>query len=161
MWEKLLEVSPIGVRDDFFELGGHSLLALRLVAEVERRFEQRIPLASLFPAVTVETVARALRQAPGAGPRSPLLALQPEGDRTPFFFVHPIGGAATCYLALSRHLGPQRPFYALEDPALYGEETLEASLPTLAAHYLAAVRQARPAGAVRPRGLVLRGDRGL
>ena len=146
MWERLLEVSPIGVRDDFFELGGHSLLALRLVAEVERRFEQRIPLATLFPAVTVETVARALRQAPGAGPRSPLLTLQPAGDRTPLFFVHPIGGAATCYLALSRHLGPQRPFYALEDPALYGDETLESTLPSLAARYLAAVREARPHG---------------
>ncbi len=146
MWEKLLEVSPIGVRDDFFELGGHSLLALRLVAEVERRFEQRIPLATLFPAVTVEAVAGALRQAPGAGPRSPLLTMQREGDRTPLFFVHPIGGAATCYLALSRHVGPRRPFYALEDPALYGDETLEDALPDLAARYLAAVREARPQG---------------
>jgi hypothetical protein len=29
IWERILEVRPIGVRDNFFELGGHSLLAVR------------------------------------------------------------------------------------------------------------------------------------
>src|SRR5262249_17345537 len=131
---------------------GHSLLALRLVAEVERRFDQRLPLSLLFPAVTVEKMAAVLRQDPAGRPRSPVLVLQPAGDpagaggRGPFFFVHPIGGAATCYLALSRHLGPGQPFYALEDPALYDDESLDDGFEALAARYVAAVREVRPEG---------------
>ena len=30
VWERLLGVRPVGVRDDFFELGGHSMLAVRV-----------------------------------------------------------------------------------------------------------------------------------
>ncbi|MBV9341275.1 MAG: amino acid adenylation domain-containing protein, partial [Acidobacteria bacterium] len=35
MWESLLGVGPIGIRDNFFDLGGHSLLAARLIHEIE------------------------------------------------------------------------------------------------------------------------------
>ncbi|MGH7927237.1 MAG: non-ribosomal peptide synthetase, partial [Candidatus Binatia bacterium] len=36
IWEKILGVKPIGLRDNFFDLGGHSLLAIRLVSQVEK-----------------------------------------------------------------------------------------------------------------------------
>ena len=125
---KLLEVSPIGVRDNFFELGGHSLLALRLVAEVEHRFEHHIPLATLFPAVTVETVA-----APCARPRARAPLPPPAPCSNPRDRPHPAllrrthRGAATCYLALSRHWAPDAP-YALETPP--STETKHPKLPS-------------------------------
>lgn len=41
IWEFLLQVSPIGVRDNFFDLGGHSLLVMRLLDEIEINFNQK------------------------------------------------------------------------------------------------------------------------
>ncbi|MEW6734730.1 MAG: amino acid adenylation domain-containing protein, partial [Acidobacteriota bacterium] len=33
IWEEILNIRPIGIRDNFFSLGGHSLLAVRLIAK--------------------------------------------------------------------------------------------------------------------------------
>ena len=41
-WKDLLGVENIGVHDNFFDLGGHSLLGLRLLAKIEREFQQSI-----------------------------------------------------------------------------------------------------------------------
>src|SRR5207247_968214 len=57
LWEMVLRSEPIGVRDNFFELGGHSLLAMRLMAQIETSWGQRLPLATLLQAPTVEQLA--------------------------------------------------------------------------------------------------------
>ncbi|MDY6954466.1 MAG: amino acid adenylation domain-containing protein, partial [Thermodesulfobacteriota bacterium] len=53
IFEDVLGVQDIGVKDDFFELGGHSLLAVRLFTQIEQAFGKRLPLATLFQAPAV------------------------------------------------------------------------------------------------------------
>ena len=36
IWEELLDVRPIGIKDNFFDLGGHSLLAARMANKIEQ-----------------------------------------------------------------------------------------------------------------------------
>lgn len=57
IWSQVLGVKQIGVKDNFFDLGGHSLLAVRLVAEIEKTINIKIPLAALFQLTTVEQMA--------------------------------------------------------------------------------------------------------
>jgi amino acid adenylation domain-containing protein len=136
IWEKLLRVSPIGVRDSFFELGGHSLLAVQLMGQIQQTFGQRLPLSALFHSPTVEQQARLLRHEIGMQPGSPLIAIQPSGDGHPFFCVHPAGGNVLCYAELARSLRPARPFFGLEAAGLGQDETIATSIEEIAAHYL-------------------------
>jgi thioesterase domain-containing protein len=77
-------------------------------------------------------------------PASPLVPIQAGGQGTPLFLVHPAGGDVGCYAPLAGHLGPDRPVLALkargDDAALHG------NVEALAAHYVAALRAARPEG---------------
>jgi amino acid adenylation domain-containing protein len=57
IWEKVLDVRTIGIRDDFFDLGGHSLAATRVVSEIIKTFMLEIPLRSLFERSTIEKMA--------------------------------------------------------------------------------------------------------
>jgi amino acid adenylation domain-containing protein len=149
IWEEVLGVSPVGVRDDFFALGGHSLLAVRLMAQVERATGVRLPLAVLFAASTVEALAAELRRGRAAGERSPLVRIRPEGERTPLFLVHPVGGDVLAYAALARHLDPDQPVYGLRSRGLADGEEPAATVEEMAADYLRALREAQPAGPYR------------
>jgi thioester reductase-like protein len=57
VWEELLGVRPVGMRDDFFALGGHSLNVTALCARLHHMFSVDLPLSTLFTSPTVEGVA--------------------------------------------------------------------------------------------------------
>ena len=57
IWEQVLGVKPIGVKDNFFDLGGHSLLTLRLLNEIEKTLNTKLPVVALFQLTTIEQIA--------------------------------------------------------------------------------------------------------
>ena len=147
LWEGLLGISPVGMRDNFFlDLGGHSILAVRLIAMIEKQFGRRLSLATLLQGPTIEQLAMALRLEGEAVAPTPLIAINPNGSRPPFFCVHPATGGALCYVHLARHLGGDQPFYGLQAPGLDGEETPLASVEELSRRYIAAMREVQPSG---------------
>jgi len=148
IWEELLGVRPVGRNDDFFRLGGHSMLAVRLMTQLRRRFDVDLPLSALFESPTLRGLAVRLGRGAesGGAPWSPLVAIQPRGERIPIFFVHAVGGEVLCYSDLARELGPDQPFYGLQAGDLSHPDEAELSIEERAARYLAAVREVRPHG---------------
>ncbi|MFL6211451.1 MAG: non-ribosomal peptide synthetase [Pyrinomonadaceae bacterium] len=146
LWEEILDVHPVGVTDDFFLLGGHSVLALRVVGQIHKLFGKEVPLATMIQAGTIENLARMLRAEPRLLPWDPLVTIQPEGTKTPFFAIHSIGGQVFCYVSLARHLGPEQPFYGLQAPALEDVGHGHVAIEDMAAHYVKAMLDVQPAG---------------
>ncbi|MEO1410022.1 MAG: SDR family NAD(P)-dependent oxidoreductase [Bacteroidota bacterium] len=60
IWQELLGIAPIGVRDNFLELGGHSLLAIQLISRMRDTFGREISIQDFFEEPTVERVAQRL-----------------------------------------------------------------------------------------------------
>jgi amino acid adenylation domain-containing protein len=149
IWETVLDKKPVGIRDNFFELGGHSLLAARLMHRIEQSLGQRLPLAALLQAPTIEQLAALLRQEKWSSSWSSLVEIQPEGSRPPFFCVHGVGGNVVGFRDLALHLGTDQPFYALQPQGLDGKRPCLTSIPEMAERYIQEVRKVQPEGPYR------------
>ena len=146
LWEDLLRVRPVGIRDNFFDLGGDSLLAARLFLSVNEAFGKDLSAAVLGTHGTIEELADLLSRPPGASVDSPLVCLQPAGSGPPFFLVHGLGGEVTGLVSLARHLGRARPCYGVQDPALFGRQEPPRRVEDMAARYAAEVLRVQPLG---------------
>jgi thioesterase domain-containing protein len=156
IWADVLGLDRVGVHDNFFQLGGDSILAAVVVARAAEAFRVRLPLRSVFESLTLRRLAELVDTARGAGdgagaPRGgetdTLVPIQVGGALPPFF----AGGSNPVYRELARHLGTQRPFYALDVYALQEErlrrgERLGTRLEDIAAHFVERIRAVQPQG---------------
>ncbi|HEY8357028.1 MAG TPA: alpha/beta fold hydrolase, partial [Ramlibacter sp.] len=72
-----------------------------------------------------------------------LVCLQAEGDRAPWFCVHPVSGQVLCYRSLARQLGGGRPVHALQAA---DDDGSAPSVEALAERYVQAMREVQPQG---------------
>ena len=109
IWQTVLGNQPISMADNFFELGGHSLLASKLFVRIEKTFGQKLSIAALFQAPTIEQLAAALRNESQLARSPQVTPIQPEGSRPPFFCI----GAGPLLRSLAFGLGSEQPFLGL------------------------------------------------
>jgi amino acid adenylation domain-containing protein len=147
IWQRALQNPTMGVTDNFFDLGGHSLMAAQLVAEMEKIFGRKIPLAALFRGATVADMARVLREGTEAVADPIVMRIQ-AGSSTPFFAVVAPGKGSIGYAALAQAMGSQQTFYKLQshravkpDPA----NTLD-GMSAIARDYIQAMKTVQPKG---------------
>jgi thioesterase domain-containing protein/acyl carrier protein len=146
LWEKVLNVRPVGLRDNFFDLGGNSLVAVRLFSEMRKLFGRSFPLSVLFQAPTVEKLADIIRKEGWSSHWTSLVPIQPGGSKPPFFCVHGGGGNVLIYRELARYLGADYPFYGLQARGLDGKSDYLTTTEAMAESYLREMRQLQPEG---------------
>jgi amino acid adenylation domain-containing protein len=137
LWQEVLSVHPISVTDNYFDLGGHSLLALRLFSEIKFCFQLDLPLATLFYAPTVRTMAGVIRDS-GVQAASPIVPIQPNGTKPAIFCVGPVNGEVILFRRLALELGQDQPLYGLQPFSLVDRLS---TIETLAASYIEQLRQ--------------------
>jgi amino acid adenylation domain-containing protein len=147
IWERLLNVSPIGIRDNFFELGGDSLISVSLFVEIENEFGIELPLSSLINSPTIEKLAAELDAGGADASTKYLVPLQTEGDRPPLFCMHAAGGNVLFYRDLASELGDDQPFYGLQARGVADKsETAHDRVEDMAADYISEIRCLQPKG---------------
>ena len=144
IWEDVLQVRSIGVRDNFFDVGGHSLMAVQLMDRIEKAFHRRLPLDTLwFDDGTIEALARMLRDRSRSGP-DPELVLMKKGSRQPVFVVHTMGGNLFHYYALAHHLDAEQTVYGLQARGVYGSSHPDHTIEAIASHCIQSMRKVQP-----------------
>jgi acyl-CoA synthetase (AMP-forming)/AMP-acid ligase II/thioesterase domain-containing protein len=144
-WADVLGVAPVGATDDFFALGGDSMLGAVIITRLHERLgRDDLPLITFLWAPTVERYARGLETGDWDLPSSPLVPVQVEGTRPPFFLVH-IDDVSLGPAALRRALDPDQPVYGLRSMGLDGGN-LPPSIDGLAGTFVDEVRRVQPEG---------------
>ena len=60
VWQNLLGIEKVGVKDNFFDLGGTSLTAVQLVAELRSQADTKVTIVHLFESPTVSGLCNAV-----------------------------------------------------------------------------------------------------
>jgi hypothetical protein len=147
LWRKMLDCNSIGLDDDFFEKGGDSLRAIKMLLELETIVGHSVPESILFARSTIRELARGATGL-DLSRATPLIQVQPNGNRPPFFFFHGdyTGGYYTRRLA--RLLGPGQPFISVA-PHGIGPEPIPPSIEHMAFERLPRLLEAQPRGPFR------------
>ncbi|MEJ6981954.1 amino acid adenylation domain-containing protein [Pedobacter sp. P351] len=86
IWQEVLDVKQIGIRDDFFELGGHSLLAIRLISAIRKQLGTEIAISEIFNCPTIALLAAQIEIQPEAAVLPPISSVYPRPENIPLSF---------------------------------------------------------------------------
>ena len=150
IWAAVLKLSPekIGINDNFFELGGNSLSAVQLMAKINKRFNQLLPLAAMFTASNIAALAKLILSA-GAPSIEILVPIQTNGNVPPIFGIPGAGGNVLSLQPLSRTLGAKQPLYGLQAVGLDGKTLPLNTVEETAKANIAALKTVQPHGPYR------------
>lgn len=146
IWEKVLGVQKIGIRDNYFDLGGHSLLAVRLIGYIEKLTGKKLPLSSFVTSPTVEQQSEILKNDGWKPSWKSLVAIKPGGSKIPFFCVPPASGSAIHFQEMIQYIPDDQPMYILEPIGLDGKEPPHYTIKEMATFYVKEVQSLQPEG---------------
>ncbi|MBB5144668.1 non-ribosomal peptide synthetase [Desulfovibrio intestinalis] len=159
IWSEVLSVEKISADANFFEVGGDSLLLTKLLARMREEFtdnavQKELTLRNLFEQPTLAGMAATLRNMLAGNKEeddefhtaTPLIPMKKEGDKEPFFIISDGRGRLFVYKHLRRHFACNRPLYGLQVHDINAYVSSGASIETLAANYIEAIRAVQPHG---------------
>ncbi|KAF2469572.1 alpha/beta-hydrolase [Lindgomyces ingoldianus] len=138
-----------GIDSPMLDAGMTSIDLIRLKREAEKSFEiEEIPIITLMTNTTIRSLAAAidrLCQCNGSISYDPVITLQPKGDHTPLFLVHPGIGEMLVFLGMVQYF-PNRPLYAMRARGLNDGEEPFSDLEEIIVTYHCAIKARQPRG---------------
>ena len=148
LWRKVLRQDDLGLNSDFFETGGNSLTAVSLLTDIETALQIRVTIEDLLQYPTPRQLAEAaIGRRVGKG--RDVLAFNVDGTMPPIFAICGRYGYALRLAPLGQALGYDQPFYALQPPGMDWDAAGLHGIPSMAAHYIAVIRDTQPNGPYR------------
>jgi thioesterase domain-containing protein len=150
IWERVLGISGISIRDNFFDIGGHSLQIIRLISEINRSLNASLTTQVFFLKPTIQSLARVILEGNYVKPAPHLIMLRQNQSHGALFLIN--APLDMCRLGGLLDVGPS--VFATEVPlssAHYGAAVLNktSSMPCmeeLAAAHVTLIRSQQFSG---------------
>jgi len=146
IFEKCLDVQPVGIKDDFFELGGHSLVAIQIITEIEEKLHKSIPMNDFTEALTVEKLTEIIDTPETPSSFRYLVGVHTSGTKPPLFVVSPSAVTAMHIEKFTKHLDEDQPLYGFEYAGMDGKSEPFSTIPGLAQAYVQEIQLLQPEG---------------
>ena len=139
IWQHVLRIDIMGIRENFFELGGHSLQAIQVLSQIKKRIGKDIAVANFFKAPTVEGLADIIHSEGWTSPFTHLFPVSTDGSKPVFFSVFI---PATDAKKLIR---PGQPFFG-GAPHGFDGTPIPPTIEELAAEFVSEIKLIQPEG---------------
>lgn len=144
LWQELFHVS-VGVRDDLLDSGENVSSVNQFILRVQQDLAPHISPTQL-QGRTIEELAVILRKSCNPSANDLIVALQPKGEKRPFFLIPGGDGNVFNFYQLAQHLGGSRPVYGFPAYGLDGTQAIHTSIEEMADAYLPILRSLQPRG---------------
>ncbi|MEH2034162.1 MAG: AMP-binding protein [Nostoc sp.] len=135
-----VDLAKLHPQQPLHQLGLDSLTAIEIKHQIEVDLEVNVPVVKFLEGVTIRNLAaQILRQLTGVNS-------QQQGEKLPFFCIHPVMGVASVYSDLAELLGQEQPFYGLQSAGITGEGKSKDCIEDIAAEYIHGIQQVQPEG---------------
>ncbi len=145
IWQRVLQLSSVGIDDNFFDLGGDSALALELFHEIALACGRELPPVMIYHAPTIAGLAALLEQ-PTTPRVPPLVQLKSGSGQPPVFIAHGLGGSVMDFYQIVKHIQTPRAIHGMQAKGIDGVEEPFDRIEDMARYSLDAVRQLQPHG---------------
>ena len=112
--------------------------------DTKKSFDKKIPPSKTVEAPNIEQVPNILPQKETVNHNSPIIPIQPQGNKTPLFCVHSGYGEILLYQNLAFRLDPDRPVYGLLPKEADGNIAGVSSIEEMAAYYVKEIQAMQP-----------------
>jgi acyl transferase domain-containing protein/thioesterase domain-containing protein/acyl carrier protein len=145
--------------DDFYDLGGNSLLLVRFSNILQKQTGIKLTPMELNQYRSINSIVNYLTSKEPTDNPSPLVEIQPLGDKPPLFLFHPVEGTISCYFDLVRLLGSDIKIIGIQDPlSLKQQKTYYPTFEHMASYYIQYIRRDYPKGPYSLAGLSFGGN---
>ena len=145
IWQRVLQLSSVGIEDSFFELGGDSALALELFHEIALHCGRELPPVMIYHAPTIAALAAVLEQ-PSSPRVPPLVQLKIGSEKPPVFIAHGLGGSVMDFFQVVKYIVTPHAIHGLQAKGIDGDEEPLDLIEDMARYSLDAVRELQPHG---------------
>ena len=148
LWKDILDLPDISPDADFFLCGGNSLTAIELLIRIQREYHVSLPPDTIYRYPTIHEQAVLLqKKVVTAKEYHPLIVpLREEGNLTPLFCIHPLGGWMDHYLKILPAIDRSRPVFGIRGRGLAPGETLPRTVEETAREQVDAIRTVQRTG---------------
>lgn len=146
LWRRVLGVRHPKPADNFFELGGNSLIAVQLFNRIEKVFNKRLSIATLYQVPTLEGLSDFIRDGASRELWTSLVEMKPGSSGPPLFLVHAGGGNVLIYHGLVNYLDIEQPVYGFQSQGLDCKQTMQTRIEDIAAQYIREMQTVQPQG---------------